>query len=108
MKTKEIPNLTNKKELMERLFKALSKASGYSEYELKKETQKHLTWWRKLGMYVLVKEFDWTQRASGLAFGRDHTIVSKIVKEFDEILDTEGQKHKVLPYLNLVIHDLTL
>tara|TARA_R100000995_G_scaffold37246_1_gene17061 strand:+ start:194 stop:535 length:342 start_codon:yes stop_codon:yes gene_type:complete len=103
-----VPDLTNKKELMNALIKAIEKASGFSEYEIKKDTGRHLAWWKKIGMYVLVKEFDWTQRAAGLAFGRDHTIVSKAVKEFDEILATDGQRHKVLPYINQITHELTL
>ena len=104
----KIPDLTNKKELMDALIKAISKASGHSEYEIRKTNGRELVYWKRIGMYVLHKEFDWTQRAAGLAFGRDHTLVSRTVTEFDEILETEGQRHKLLPYLNLIKHELTL
>ena len=113
-KEKKVPthsgklDLTNKREVVNKLMNSISKVSGYSEYELKKDQNIRLIYWRKLALYILVHEFKWTERAAGMAFGRSEPTVIGVVEEFNKIRSTPGKAHLVLSPFNQVVHDLTL
>ena len=101
-------DLTDKAQLVIKLINSISKVSGYTKNDMKESRHSGLIYWRKLALYILVKEFNWSEREAGRAFGRSEPMVIEAVEDLQKVRDTPGKTHLVVSPYNQVVHDLTL
>ena len=101
-------DLTDKEQLVIKLINSISRVSGYSESAMKSDPDLKLIYWRKLALYILVKEFNWSEREAGRAFGRSEPMVIEAIDDMQKVRDTPGKAHLVVSPYNQVVHDLTL
>jgi len=98
--------LTNQKLIIARLLQSLSNHCGFDDEYIKDSTKHNASHWRKIGMYILVKQFGFTYEHAANVFGKKAPHAHVVVKEIKEKLETEGVRHEVLPYINQVMFDI--
>ena len=106
--TREIPPLVNKNDLINRLLESISRHSGHTPEEIRNGSEHKMSHWRKIAMYILVTEYKWTYESAGGVFENKAPHAHISVADIKKKLNTEGQVHLVLPYINQVIFDLEL
>lgn len=107
-KTREIPPLFNKNDVVNRLLESISRHSGHTPDEIRNSREHKVSHWRKIAMYILVKEYKWTYESAGGVFGKKAPHAHISVADIKKKLNTEGQAHLALPYINHVTFDMEL
>lgn len=105
---KDIPSLINRNDLVDKLIKSLSEMSGYSGNQLYEVKTHDASWWRRIAVYILVQEFEWTQEAAGKAFGISASAVNQVLNKFDDMLKKDEADIRLKPYLEKAINDVVL
>ena len=105
-KEKTTPHLINQKEIINRLLQSMKNHCGFDEEYLKDSTQHNASRWRKIGMFILVKKFGFTYENAGGVFGKKAPHCHVVVKEINKLLNTDGRRHEVLPYINRFMFDI--
>ena len=104
----EIPVLKNRTEIVDALMVSLSKMSGFTKNDLYDGGGHELSWWRYRGVYVLVKEFLWTQKSAGTTFGLSSASVSGALDKLEAVLESAEKEHTLRPYIDKVIDEIVL
>jgi len=104
----DIPNFVNRNLLMDRCIQSLTEMSGYSKDQIYKCNTRDCSWWRRLGVYILVQKMEWTQESAGKAFGMSASAVNQILDKFDKMLEEDQYDIRLVPYMEKLYNDIAL
>lgn len=105
---KPIPSLENKRTLTSNLIASLAAHSGFSEEDIRKSRNHHQVFWRRLGIWILLKDYGWTHQAVADVFNTSPPNIFNSFKVIEKLLNDSTRRSSVLPYINKITDDLTL
>jgi len=100
------PPLINQKDIINRLLYSMKNHCGFDEEYLKDSTKHNASHWRKIGMFILVKRFGFTYETAANVFAKKAPHCHIVVKEINKLMNTDGRRHEVLPYVNQIMFDI--
>lgn len=105
---KPIRSLENKNTLTSNLIASLSRISGFTEEDIRKSRNHHQVFWRRIGIWILMEDYGWTNQAVADVFNTSPPNIFNSFKIIDKLLNDKMRRSSILPYINRVTDDLTL